>query len=421
MRPVFDVRPSNKAKFVRVLVISAIILRFVGAAATPVGPDFVKILAGFVTSEALDAKNGPIGFASWMLVLAWRALPIAHPDIMEALTAPTFRWSGELLVLVILVKLPLVLIDLASALLVYKIVLEQNSAGAAQYALLLCLFNPYSLFAIEMWGSPEILGICLTLLAIWFHARGRKITGSVAFGAAIATRLFPVIFSVAFICDDLRRRAWKGFATQTLIVIAGVVGYFAWSSRISGDLLSSLSTYSPHAFVFDEFTLSTSTITIGLGTVAVAVTWFLLLQFWDWRALSVIPASMSISVAFLAFYNWHPAMLLWPMMFVLLIDYTGLRDRGALLFLTGSFFVLLSNIDAILNAKGLFFIPTAETFPSTAIQATKEILSNQTAQLLAPVGRALFTAVAIITWARIQTHNGATFRRITAELRGDRV
>ncbi len=382
-------------------------VRFFAAGATPLGADFVALVLGAVANEP-STTSGPMGFWTWLAVSAWAALPIVHPAVSKSLTAPAFQWSPELVVLVLLAKFPLILLDLVSALLIYKIVLTvAETKETAEKAALFWLFNPYVIFAVEMWGAPEILPITLTLLAIWLGVRGRTVARSFAFAAAVASKLFPAFLLMGTIKESLLTGSRRKLATEILLGSLGVMGYFVWSSRASGDQTASLSTYNPQIFVFDEFTVSAA-IAIGLSTVALAVTWLLILQFWAWKTSSVIPASMAAVLSFLAFYNWYPAMLLWPLAFLALSwGQRPIMVRGILTVLTGAVFVLLSSQPVTLTSQAIFFVPVSEASSLGLAKFLKQIGTADITQVVVlPALRALFAALALMLTIRLHIANG---------------
>ncbi len=398
------------------LVALAIALRLLAAVATPLGADFVILVRGAAANDP-STTSGPIGWLTWIAVNAWAALPISHPSIIKAFTSTSFQWSAELLLLILLAKLPLVLLDILSALLVYKIVVVlQGTTKTAEKASLLWLLNPYVIFAIEMWGSPEILPISLTLLAAWATIRGNGLSSSLALAVATASKLFPGIFYIGSVKEHLASHARRRLVIELLFALLGVGAYLLWSSQAVSGPAPGVAEYNPQTFAFDEFTISTPTASIGLGTIAVAITWLVVLQFWHWNAKSIIPASFAAALAFLAFYNWSPAALLWPMAFLaLLIENVGLRTRGFLLLLAGALFALVSNQGSIFTATTVFFVPAA-TSSSVAIQLFKQLSTSEVTQvLILPVLRALFAALALVLAGSLHAQNGATMKRFATD------
>ncbi len=382
-------------------------MRFFAAAATPLGADFVALLLGAVANQP-STITGPMGFWTWLAVSAWAALPIGHPAVTKSLTAPTFQWSPELVVLVLLVKFPLILLDLVSAFLIYRIVLTvAKTKEAGEKATLFWLFNPYVIFAVEMWGAPEILPISLTLLAIWLTVRGRTFTRSFAFAAAVASKLFPVFLLIGPIKETLLSGSRRKLTTELLLGSLGSMSYYLWSTRASGDPTASSSTYNPQIFIFDEFTVSAA-VAIGLSTIALAITWLLILQFWAWKTSSVVPASMAAALSFLAFYNWYPAMLLWPLAFLSLSwGQKPIIVRGILTVLTGAVFVLLSSQLVTLTSQAIFFVPVPEASSLSFAKFLKQIGTDDITQLaVLPALRALFAALALMLTIRLHVANG---------------
>ncbi len=385
---------------------------------TPLSPDFTLIVNSAASGVA--ATGGPLTMISWLMVGLWRALPIDHPNVVGLFKAPTFAWTPGSVALVILAKLPLIALDLSSALLLYRFALGRSgSKVAAQKASLLWLFNPYVIFLVEMWGSFEILAISLTLLAFWLLTQGKRMIGSVAFAVSIASRLLPSIFFVGLLKENLHRKAWRWLTVDLLIGFLGVAGYLLWAFQGPADLASQAPSYSLESFIFDEFAIYSSAISVGLASASVAVTWLLVVQFWNWNDFAVIPASLAAVSAFLAFYNWHPAALLWPLAFlVLCVGHVTLGPRAILFVIVGALFALSSSNEAILGANAIFFIPVPGASSFEIVKNLKQFFLDDLTQLiLVPTLRALFAALAISVAANIHLQNGVTWDRVRSELR----
>ncbi len=405
----------------RLLVLLAIGLRFIAAAVTPLGVNFVQILLGASAGDPATT-SGIIGRIDVLLIVAWKALPLGHPEPAEAFTSPTFPWSFDLLALVLLAKLPLISLDLFTGLLIYKVARGLGKPmGGAESAALLWLLNPYVFFAIEMWGSPEILAISLTLMAVWLATQGRKTASSVLFAAAIASKLFPLMLLVGPIKDSLEKRNLRRTGVELVLAIVGVAVYVVWSTQASTGVIVGLTKYNPQTFIPDEFTVSAPTISVGVGTVALALTWLAVIELWDWKTSSIISASLAATLSFLAFYNWHPAALLWPLAFLVLTDdHEGFRRTGFLLLLSGAFFAILSNHDAIFATRAVLFVPVAEEASFGAVQSLREFSAGEITQsVILPALRALFAALATMLAASIHIRNGVTLSRIASKMQID--
>ncbi len=396
----------------------AIVARVISAAVTPLGPDFVALLLGAAVDDPA-VTNGPTGAVTRLVLSAWLALPIQHADIVQTFRAASFQWSPTLFVLVILVKSPLILLDLLSALIIYRLVQAiEESDQAAKAASLLWLLNPYVIFSIEMWGSTEILAIALALLAFWLTVSHKIVIGSLAFAAAIAAKLFPASLLVAPIKASLHRGSVRWAALQFLFGLVGVSGYFVWSSRVSVDTAARFAVYNPQTFVFDEFTISTSVVSVGLATVALALTWLIVIYLWQGDSTSLMPACLAATLAYLAFYNWPPAGLLWLSLFLALVkDDGGLRRGGYLLLLSGALFVLFSSYDVIASPKALFFVPTTDAGSIRVVEVLKQFSSDLFVQsVILPLLRAFFTALSCVLAISLHMRRGVTPSRIATEL-----
>ncbi len=370
-------------------------------------------------AEANDTvvTSGPIGKITLLAISAWRALPIDHTVLVQYLRPAGFQWRPELLALVVLVKLPLILLDLLSAFLIYQIAsVAGESRRLGETASLLWLLNPYVIFAIEMWGSNEVLPLCLTLIAAWLTIRNKPVRRSIVLAAAVATKLFPVMLLVVPFKEAIRR-SWRWIMFEVILGMVGVAGYFLWSGQAADDPVARLARYDPQTFVFDEFTIATPIISVGLGTMAVVVTWVIVLQFWDWKASSVIPASLAVVASYLAFQNWHPASLLWPIALLAAMGNAGgVGRKGFLLILVGAIFAVLVNHDKILSSASIFFIPVPGAASLVAVKLLQQFSTDEITQvIILPALRALFAALSLLIAADLHIQSGVNLECVAAK------
>ena len=110
------------------------------------------------------------------------------------------------------IKLPLILADFLTALLIYRCVLEESgSEGAALEGLTLYFLNPVVVVVGAVWGMFDALPASLTFLAILLLSKGRLKASAAALGLAIAFKIYPVLllpFILSLIKVKLRGRAW---------------------------------------------------------------------------------------------------------------------------------------------------------------------------------------------------------------------
>jgi len=116
----------------------------------------------------------------------WTALPIEHPDVTK-LIPYTVPWVS----LEFIMKIPIFLFDLATLVLIMRIVRritnsEQRSiiAGLAWFA------NPYDFYILYWWGAMDIIPIAVFLLAVYFEVEARWLQFGFATMLSALMRLF---------------------------------------------------------------------------------------------------------------------------------------------------------------------------------------------------------------------------------------
>lgn len=148
------------------LVVGSItLLKFLLAAATPLGFDYVLYMLDVVTWAPA------VSYSPWIILVRgiysfWLWLPVQHGDLLAAMKAPAeflviadlHRLVPSFYLLSALVKTPLVLSDLSLAVVIWRLTLIlTDSRVAARSAAVLWLSNPLVSFFVEMWGSIDVI------------------------------------------------------------------------------------------------------------------------------------------------------------------------------------------------------------------------------------------------------------------------
>jgi hypothetical protein len=225
---------SGKAWFM-VLVALIMVLKFLLAALTPLGYDYVQYMSAILENVNFGA------WSPWMLMtrcvyLFWLSLPIDHGNLLRAmLMDPKLLLPGHYL-LAALVKTPLLVSDMASTFLIYKLATRLGGADTvARRATMLWLANPFTTLFVEMWGSIDIMPVTLGLVSIMFMIQGRVHRSAAAIAAGIALKISPIITWLALISWVHGRKPSKTVITDVFSLavasVLGVTGYFYWLSQ----------------------------------------------------------------------------------------------------------------------------------------------------------------------------------------------
>ena len=347
-------------------MVLAVALKVVLAALTPLGFDFIDSLH-LATSGNSDLASSP-----WILFvrgvyLFWLWLPIQHSYVR--MTASTLISSSYCL-LTVMVKAPIVICDLLTALTIYRLSSSLRADGhrIAKYATTLWLANPYVTFLGEMWGSIDVILVFLTILCVALVISSRRIAASFPLALAIATRLSPIVAWLGILVWVLRkpRRSYKETLALGLAGPVGVLGYLFWLTRGQlGKVLDMSSLLSTYSSVTQPFYQYTSLEVFSYSRVfgfAVASVLFAALLAWETWPLTKSNVIGLLAVEFLLVYSfavWAPTAFLWVMPYLALWH---AQKRGRSFYLLSflaaiSVSVLVFNSGEITSNGSFLFIP----------------------------------------------------------------
>lgn len=223
-----------------VSVVSIILLKIILAALTPLGYDYVLYMSAILENVNFGSWS-PWMFMARSVYGLWLSLPIDHGNLLRAMLLDPKLLLPSHYLLAALVKAPLLVSDIASTFLIYKLATRLGGADTvARRATMLWLANPFTTLFVEMWGSIDIIPVTLGLVSIMFMIQGRVHRSAAAVAAGIALKISPIITWLALISWVFGKKLSKSTLTDiaSLVVasVLGVIGYFYWLSQ--GQLLN---------------------------------------------------------------------------------------------------------------------------------------------------------------------------------------
>ena len=352
-----------------IAVLTALPIKCILAAITPESVDFTNIATGasWVVENQIILQ-GPYTFSVNFISLfyrLWLLIPVDHQWIYSG---QTFIPSSAAYLLVFLLKIPLIIFDVLTGFLIYRLVYSlsrnQNTAalGAAVW-----LLNPYLTIIIEMDGTMDIIGTFFTFLSCYLFVRGRYSTSGVLLAVATMARFFPIalipFFGLALVREGKRRNLY------TMIV-----SYLAPLALVAAVLLARFGTtflemiYSIPAGGNREFTWflgfrpnTSSTSGAELSSVAFvcALVALLMLRIWKYDRRLILDVILIGLITYVGFSHFNRYYTIWVIPF-LTLDLAMHKDglyRKAYAALFTLFFVsaFIYNFAYWWN-DGLFFI-----------------------------------------------------------------
>jgi len=150
---------------------------------------------------------------------------------LRALGVPDFRifYQPILAMEVLFIKLPLILSDVLSAYLIYKICKKRNlDEGVSRLAAAVFIFNPFCIHMSSVWGMFDSLAVSFALLGLYFFVNNRYTASSLIWGLGVKwyTLGFIPLLSIISFYKDKREKTKNRLLNSILIVIIGF-GVFA--------------------------------------------------------------------------------------------------------------------------------------------------------------------------------------------------
>ncbi len=359
----------------------------------------------------------PYGAFIGLILRAWQAIPVDHPALTSSWTVDFFHPSIGLYTLVFLVKLPLLILDILTGLLLYHLVQSEGlDKRRAIFAFWLWFLNPYVVLVNELWGAVDLLPTFLVLLTLSYLKPDRKkLRAAVAFGAATAFKLFPILLLPVFSLIGKRSKF------NYLLVASGVLGvavYLGWVTYAGLNPWLTLREYGQFTQYFDEYAVSSPNgYTLGLCTVGLVVAYSLLAEKWAGGMSGLVSGTVLVFLVFFSLANWSPQFLIWLIPFLVLDVVLGGRRLlyMTLLLATALFMSILAfNGYFTSNGNAFFFVPANNSVLSQLTEAYARLAqADVVIRLVGPLLRALFVSTCIVYWVALVEKNTKLVSRLT--------
>ncbi len=171
-------------------------------ALAPVTEDPWDLKVWKMVGEAMDAGQSPYAIES--------ELPFAYPPLWSIfcwLGYRAFRLSGSQLVFNLALKSPLILADLACALLLWRLVQRVTTSRRTALTVMAVYFlNPIAIAVSSMWGMFDALPAFLVLVSILLLADGRDTWSALVLGVSAGFKGFYTAFYLPFFVFYVWRR-----------------------------------------------------------------------------------------------------------------------------------------------------------------------------------------------------------------------
>jgi hypothetical protein len=263
----------------------------------------IQVHAGMVPQIG---RYGAYTFMGLFLVpffLAWSVLPIAHPACAACFLSSPF--SIEKYSLIFMMKLPIVLCDFLTGIMISIISRRFNSAVAAK-AFWIWFLNPYTTFLMEFGGTFDIVPTLLFLGACYLGLKRRWFGSGFLLSISGIMRFFPLFAFPFFALYALRQKLKRGiimllfsFGLPIVAVISvevAVIGSFGGFVNVISYVISN----QPWLLVFLGFSISSF---VNLTPFLLIIQLYIVARYWKSQASLVDSALVAVLVLLVASYH----------------------------------------------------------------------------------------------------------------------
>ena len=118
----------------------------------------------------------------------------AYPPIWLYWLVIVASLGGDLFSKIFMIKLPIILADLACAVMIYKLAVRLNlGEEKALLAAVIWLFNPITYFVSAFWGMFDSIAVFFQLLAIYYLLKRRYLYSGIMLGVGAAVKILPAL------------------------------------------------------------------------------------------------------------------------------------------------------------------------------------------------------------------------------------
>ncbi|MDW8062540.1 MAG: hypothetical protein RMI43_00015 [Candidatus Caldarchaeum sp.] len=133
-------------------------------------------------------------------------------------------FQNNLNLYMLVVKLPIIIADLAVAVLISKMAAEMNLLRIAGKSAILWLFNPLVILISAVWGMFDSIPVALSLWGVLMAVRRRYLFASFLFGLGAAVKIYPLLL-VLPLCFYIIFHEKKEYRESLKVLSAALAGF----------------------------------------------------------------------------------------------------------------------------------------------------------------------------------------------------
>jgi hypothetical protein len=243
---------------------------------------------GQVTARGVYADLGLLLVPSlWV----WTRLPITHPPVNQEYML--FGTSTSVLLLSVLLKLPVLLADIGTGILVSKLVTKAtDSASKGRAAFLVWYLNPYNIYWINVFGGMDIIPTFIFMAGLNFGTKGKWLGSGLSLAFAAITRIFPLV-TFPFLLTAFRNKTSKAFPFLISFLVPIIVGVGIILVTGAATFTSIVGTPSRQYWLLDFLGYNLTNSYVKLTFVVLALQLFVTYRYWK-KASIISLATVSV-------------------------------------------------------------------------------------------------------------------------------
>jgi hypothetical protein len=304
------------------LIVLALIVKGFLALITPRSFDFINIAyMGSFKAFRLPALT-PYFFTALLMNLffrVWLLIPISHPPVGSFLRYDFFAGTFEAFIYMGIMKLPMLIFDGLTGLIVYKIVKFNASRNEALTAAWLWFFNPYLTVAIEMDGTIDVVSVFFAIFSLYLFIKEKFWLSGVLLAVGTIARFWPLALIPFHLIIFINEKSWRKLMVFLLSFLLTIL-IFLWplalikGLKVFQEFYGMLISYAAqHEFKwFLGFNISgLDKISMGLVSLIYFAQAFLTFKFWRKNVKASLDYAFLILLAFTAFAYWNRYYTIW--------------------------------------------------------------------------------------------------------------
>lgn len=291
--------------------------KIAGSFYVPVSSELQEI---FLMAIGQIQGGGPWAYVESLMLSLWQWISASSTTPYGWWQKDPLTISNNIRLLILLMRLPAFVSDLAIAGVLYYAVgaLFSKSISRAQLASLLWFLNPYTFFAIEALGVPDVATAFLTVLAALLIARGRVVLSGLVLAVGMGLKLYPILLLPAFLVFGMQKPSRR--LVKILLAVLPFVGFIFYLQWLmpGGFSPAALVDYSSVTQSMRELFLHMPGAQLSLSTMALIALYFATYAAAGFAKPAINDLVIPILLVFLAFTDPYPQYYVWVLPFLVL-------------------------------------------------------------------------------------------------------